>query len=294
MKKDKRAGLPLLTATLDRRTFLGAAAALAVPALAAAPNVVGVQLYTVREVLPRDPLATLQALERIGYREAELTSDRLDAVMAAIQKTTLKPVSLHMDFMLFMHNQDRLPAALADATSRGFQYVVCPYVLPADRGGAEVAKRLAETLNKAGEASRKLGMRLCYHNHAFDFAPAGDQTLLDVLLYGSDPDLVGLELDIMWAAVAGVDPVSVLKTYGKRVSMLHLKNVAPGIAKRYNEDLPPSAFREVGNGVVDVPAVLAAAAQAGVQHYFVEQDKTPGDPLVSLTESYRYLEKLNQ
>ena len=290
--RTKRAALLSKTAALDRRTFLGAVAALAVPASAAAPNVVGVQLYTVREILPRDPLATLQALERIGYREAELTADGLDAVLAAIRKTSLKPVSLHMDSTLFMHNQDRLPSVLADAAGRGFQYVVCPYVSPSDRGGAEVAKRLAETFNRAGETSRKLGMRLCYHNHAFDFAPAGDQTLLDVLLQTADPELVGLELDIMWAAVAGVDPVGVLKTCGKRVAMLHLKNVAPGIAKRYNEDVPPSAFREVGNGTVDIPSVLAAAAQAGVQHYFVEQDRTPGDPLVSLSESYRYLQNL--
>ena len=154
-------------------------------------------------------------------------------------------------------------------------------------------RRLGETLSKAAEMAQKLGMQLCYHNHAFDFEPSGDGTLLDVLFQGTDPKLVGLELDIMWAQVAGLDPVSVLEKYGSRVALLHLKNVAGGIEKRYNETVPREAFREVGNGVIPIPAVLAAAARLGVKHYFVEQDQTPGDPLASLRESYSYLKTLS-
>jgi sugar phosphate isomerase/epimerase len=141
--------------------------------------------------------------------------------------------------------------------------------------------------------AQKLGMRMCYHNHAFDFAPSGNGTLLDVLLQATDPKLVSLELDIMWAQVAGAPPVGVLKKYGERIALLHLKNVAPGTAQRYNETVPATAFREVGNGVIDIPAVLSAAAQTSVKHYFVEQDQTPGDPLDSLRQSWEYLTKLN-
>jgi sugar phosphate isomerase/epimerase len=100
-------------------------------------------------------------------------------------------------------------------------------------------------------------------------------------------------MDIMWVTVAGADPVSLLKKYGHRVALMHLKNVAPGVEKRYNEMVPKTAFREVGNGVVDVPAVLKAAADAGVKHYFVEQDQTPGDPVASLRMSFEYLKKLD-
>jgi sugar phosphate isomerase/epimerase len=278
---------------IGRRTFLGLAAASAIPCFARTLEVVGAQLYTLRTVLPKDPLGTLRALETIGYREVELSTDGLDRVSAALKQTSLKPVSLHLDSALFIRNQSQLPAALADAKTRGVEYVICPYVAPADRGGADMMRRLGETLNKAGEMAQKLGMRLCYHNHAFDFEPSGNGTLLDVLFQGADPKLVGLELDIMWAQVAGLDPVSVLKKYGSRVSLLHLKNVAGGIEKRYKEDVPKEAFREVGNGVIAIPAVLAAAARAGVKHYFVEQDQTPGDPLASLRESYSYLKTLS-
>ena len=279
--------------SIGRRTFLSFAAASAVPSFARTLSVVGVQLYTVRTVLPQDPLKVLRALEQIGYREAELNMDNLDRVFPALKQTSLKPISLHLDSTLFVSGQAKIPAALDAAKTREVEYVVCPYVAPADRGGADMMKKLGETLSKAGEMSQKLGMRLCYHNHAFDFAPSGNGTLLDVLLQAADPKLVSLELDIMWAQVAGLEPVAVLKKYGNRVALLHLKNVAEGTEKRYDEIVPKTAFREVGNGVIDIPAVLSAAAQAGVKHYFVEQDQVPADPVDSLRQSYQYLAKLN-
>jgi sugar phosphate isomerase/epimerase len=87
--------------------------------------------------------------------------------------------------------------------------------------------------------------------------------------------------------------VAVLQKYGKRVTLMHLKNVTAGLGPQYNEKVPREAFREVGNGAVDIAAVLKAAAKAGVQHYFVEQDQTPGNPLDSLKQSYAYLQQLS-
>jgi len=276
---------------INRRSFLATAI---VAAHARTLKTIGVQLYTVRSVLPEKPLETLKALDQIGYREAEVTQGGIDKIWPALKQTSLKPVSLHMDTALFTTEQDKLPAALDDAKQRGFEYVVCPYIAPKDRGGVDMIRTLGETLNKAGEICQKAGLHLAYHNHAFEFQPQkSGGNLLDVLMQTADPRLVNLELDIMWSTVAGVDPVSVLKKYGERIAMMHLKNVAPGVEKRYNETVPKTAFREVGNGVIDIPAVLKAASDAGVKHYFVEQDQTPGDPVVSLRESFQYLEKLN-
>jgi sugar phosphate isomerase/epimerase len=172
--------------------------------------------------------------------------------------------------------------------------VVCPYIAPQDRGGVDVIRKLGDTLNRAGEVCSKNGLRLAYHNHAFEFEPAGQGTLLDVLMETANPKLVSLELDIMWSQLAGVDPVSVLKRYGKRVALMHLKNVSRDVkSPQYNEKVPREAFKEVGNGVIDITAVLKAAQQSGVQHYFVEQDQTSGDPIASLRESYQYLERLD-
>lgn len=276
-----------------RRRFLAAGAASAVRLPGAKLTTVGVQLYTLRNIINEKPLEVLQALERIGFRECEVIQGNMDKIWDSLRQTRLKPVSLHLDTAMFTRDEAKLPAALEDAKKRGFSYVVCPYIAPQDRGGVDVIKRLAETLNKAGKVCAESGLKLAYHNHAFEFEPAGDGTLLDVLMSASDPELVTLELDIMWSRVAGVDPVSVLQKYGRRVTLMHLKNVSRGVGPQFNEKVPRDAFREVGDGAVDIPAVLRAAAKARVQHYFVEQDQTPGNPLDSLQKSYRYLEQLS-
>ena len=277
---------------VSRRTFLAAAAAVSVPASARTLTNIGVQLYTVRKVLPKDPLGVVRQVQAIGYKEAEVIPDELDITMEALKQTSLKAVSLHLDTELFLRKQDKLGAALEKAKSYGFQYAVCPWIDPKDRGGEDVMKKLGATLNAAGEQCAKLGMTFCYHNHAFEFAPSGSGTLLDVLMQVTDPQLVSFELDMMWAQVAGVNPASVLDKYGSRIKLMHLKDVV-AMPKRYNEEIPASAFKEVGNGTVKVAEVLAAAAKAGVQHYFVEQDETAGNPIASLKQSYDYLSKLD-
>jgi len=278
--------------SFSRRSFL-ATAATAAAIRARALATVGVQLYTVRRVLPKKPLETLRAIEQIGYREVECGADGLDSIWPSLKQTSLHAVSVHLDGQLFIHHQEKLPAALEDAKKHGFEYVVCPWIEPRDRGGVEMIRKLGQSLSSAGELCRKAGMRLCYHNHAFEYQPTRDGRLLDVLMKTTDPALVSLELDVMWAHVAGADPVGVLQQYGDRIPLVHLKNVAPGVEPRFNEHIPSAAFRELGNGTVDIPAVIRAAKKAGVKHYFVEQDETPGDPIESLRQSFQYLEGLD-
>jgi sugar phosphate isomerase/epimerase len=280
--------------TVSRRSFLTtAAAATAVSLHARALPVVGVQLYTVRRILPKKPLETLRAIEQIGYREVECTADGLDEIWSSLKETSLKAVSVHLNPQFFIHQPEKLPVALEDARRRGFEYVVCPWIDPRDRGGVEMIRKLGESLNSAGELAHKAGMRLCYHNHAFEYQPTPEGRLLDVLMKSTDPKLVSLELDVMWAHVGGADPAAILKQYGERIPLVHLKNVATGVETRFNENIPRDAFHDLSDGAVDIAAVIRAAKQAGVKHYFVEQDETPGDPIESLRKSFQYLESLN-
>lgn len=277
---------------LSRRDLFGAFAATALPLRAAKLKTIGAQLYTLRGVLPEQPLETLKALEALGYQEVEAVAGGLPQIWDALKRTKLKPVSVHLDTALFGPKSGELPAAIDDMKAKGFRYVVCPYVPPGEQRSVENMKKLGENLNKGGEIARKAGLTLCYHNHAFEFAPQGGTTILDNLMAETDRKLVHLELDIMWSQVAGVSPVEVLKKYSGRVALMHLKNVS-AIDKRYDERVPREAFKEVGNGTIDIPAVLKAASAEGVQHYFVEQDQTPGDPLASLKSSIDYLKGLN-
>lgn len=279
----------------SRRSFVAQAAALlplSRAVFAKEPltrNDLGVQLYTVRNVIEKDPARTLKAIQDIGYTEVEAIYGSLDKIWPALKETSLKPVSIHVDTDIFMEGGSKLDAAVANVKQRGFQYMVVPYIAPKERGGADMFKSLAGKLNQAGEKAKASGITLCYHNHAFEFAPQGGMTGLDILMSNTQPDLVSLEMDVFWVSVAGHDPVALLKTYSGRVKLLHLKDKAKGVPTQYNENVPHSAFKEVGSGSIDIPAVLAAADAAGVQNYFVEQDQTPGDPISSLRKSYQYL-----
>jgi sugar phosphate isomerase/epimerase len=211
----------------------------------------------------------------------------------ALQQTKLKPVSVHFDSKVVTQgSDDEMSRAAEDMKKRGFEYGVMPYLPPAERGGLDVIKKLAEKLNRAAGKCHAAGLKFAYHNHAFEFEPMGDSMPMHVLLQNTDPKLVGLEMDVFWVSVAGQDPIEALSHLKGRVPLMHLKDKAQGTEKRYNESVPKTAFKEVGHGTLDWPKVLRAADAAGVEHYFVEQDQTPGDPVESLRQSYQFLSKL--
>jgi sugar phosphate isomerase/epimerase len=268
-------------------------AALSATARAAQLKAIGVQLYTVRSVLPQKPAETLNAIRAIGYQEIEATWADYNKIRPTVQASGLKPVSIHIDNTLMGKGDDELSKVADQVKAWGFQYAVYPYVPQNERGGADVMKAFADKLNRFGEKCRASGIQFAYHNHAFESAPAGNQTLFQILIDSTDKRLVGFELDCFWLSVSGNDPADFIKKLSGRVPLLHLKDKAQGTEKRFDEGVPRTAFKEVGNGVLDWPGILRAASAAGVQHYFVEQDQTPGDPLDSLRQSYNYLSKLS-
>jgi sugar phosphate isomerase/epimerase len=282
---------------LSRRRFLQTTSLAVIAgdaAIAKKLQTIGVQLYTVRSVLPEKPDDTLRALDRLGYREAEGNFADLEKIAPALQGLSLKLISVHMDNQLVLNGKaDDLSRAFADLKKRGVSYAVLPSLPPANRGGLDAIRRLAERLNNAGEKCRAEGLAFCYHNHAFEFEPMDGTTPLEVMMKSTDRKTVGLELDAFWVSVAGHDPVEMLKKYSGRVRLMHLKDKAQGTPVMYKESPGKSAFKEVGSGILDWPKILRAASTARVEHYFVEQDQTPGDPLNSLRMSIDYLKKLD-
>jgi len=284
----------------SRREFLhtglqatALAAALGPAMRAAQLKTLGFQLYTVRSVMPAKAEETLAAIKAAGYQEIEATYALLNDVWPAIQSTGLKPVSIHLDSkMVTQGTPEDLAAVFDNLKKKGFQYAVFPYLPEPERGGIDVIKTIAGKLNVAAEKARAAGLSFCYHNHAFEFATEKDTTLFQVLLDNTDKKLVGIELDLFWVSVAGLDPAEMLHKLAGRVPLVHLKDKATGTPVMYKESVPRTAFKEVGNGVLDWPKVLRAAAASKVAHYFVEQDQTPGDPVESLRQSYDFVSKL--
>jgi sugar phosphate isomerase/epimerase len=274
-------------------------------------HTLGAELYTVRNILPTAADQTLRFIAQIGYREVELDHAGLLQFGPMLKEYGLKPVSCHIETPLITGNWKpwraraasrktpyaaegaTLQRAMDDLKKFGAEYMVMAYILPEERGGADDYKRLADKMNDAGSQARAAGLKFCYHNHAFEFRGAPGQRPIDILLERLDRKAVGLELDVFWASVAGNDPAEMLKRNAGRVPLLHLKDKAKGTPVLYEEaKVTPETFKEVGAGSLDFAAILNAAAGAGTQHYFVEQDYTPGDPVASLRQSYEFLRKL--
>jgi sugar phosphate isomerase/epimerase len=250
----------------------------------------GVQLYTVRTQIEADPRTTLRQIAAIGYKELEVLQPTLTTVAPLAAPLGLAITSVHLDGPTA--GGDGYETFLGDAKRFGLRYVVVPFVPPAkrptDRAGFDV---VAARLTGMARAASAAGLQLCYHNHAFEFGQDTDGTRwLEVLMRGTAEAGMQLELDVFWAAFAGADPVALLQEYKGRVALVHLKDRHPrGRTALLETAADRSDFVEVGAGALDFPAILAAAREAGVRHYFVEQDEAPGDPVESLTKSYAYL-----
>ena len=282
----------------SRRQFLQSAPAGPLLAgsqlLARQLRAIGAELYTVRNILPEHPAETLKTIREIGYREIEAAYAGYDGIASAVRSSGLKTTSIHLDnTMMNAGKEDDLARAIDRSRQWGFAFAVFPYLPPAERGGLEKIRVLCDKLNRAGEKCRAAGLRFCYHNHAFEFEPMEGTTGFQVMMDRLDPKLCGFELDCFWVSVAGHDPAALLRQLSGRVPLVHLKDKPANAPVMYKESVDHATFKEVGNGSLDWKAILAAAASAKVEHYFVEQDYTPGDPLESLRQSYRYLSRLN-
>ncbi|MEP6714418.1 MAG: sugar phosphate isomerase/epimerase [Terriglobia bacterium] len=290
------------SSNLSRRQMLAFAAAaplLGAPAKRGVRNI-GVQLYTVRGTLMKDSDHVLKTIADIGYKEIE-GQGRADLIALApkIRDLGMKSVSCHVETPLITGDWDKyqgmkevpLEEAIASLKKIGVEYFTMAYIQPAARGSdLDFYRKTADRMNHAAEMCQKAGLKFAYHNHAFEFEGAKGQRPIDVFHERLDKKLVNLELDVFWASVAGNDPVEMLKTWKGRVGLLHLKDKAKDLPVQYKEGVDKSAFKEVGSGGLDFPAILKAAPGAGVKHYFVEQDQTPGDPLDSLRKSFEYLQ----
>lgn len=276
-----------MSAILTRRSLL--VSTLAAPLLAADPfpKVLGAQLYTVRNILPKDPAGVLKAMAQIGYKEVEGSPELL-----AQHGKLLADNGLVMNCAM-VGLPDLLPAkveaTVSGAHKLGLKNIGLSYLNDKER--ADIPAALA-AMNKAAELASKAGMGFYYHNHCFEFGGAPGQRVWDRIINECSPKVM-LECDIFWLAIGGQDPAKVIAQLGKRVLSLHLKDVEKGTKVYYKEsEVPRTAFKECGAGTMNFKAVLAAAKKAGVRHFFVEQDVVPGDPLASIRQSYDYLRKL--
>ena len=266
---------------------------------------IALQLYSVRQEIMNDPEGTLSAVADMGYEGVELAGfGPYDAagMQTALLKRGLTPVSAHIPLGEMITDPQGVLGAYA---AMGCGYVAIPHLGEADRpGGANFAHTLA-AIQTVGAAAAALGMQLLYHNHDFEMQLLEGETLLDRLYRITDPSLLAAQPDVCWLQVGGEDPAAFVTRYAGRVPLVHLKNYAGGkTAHMYDliglapgQDAPeqkPFEMRPLGDGLVNIAAVVAAAEQAGTRWLVVEQDTpTPGKTALQCAkESIDYLHTL--
>lgn len=289
----------------SRRSFLKTTAMLSA-GLLAAPHLfaynkkyIGLQLYTVRDYMAADPAAALAKVAQIGYTSVEgatyTGNEKFYGMDAKAFAALLKQNGLIMPSSHYrlgeeqtngtdtqgtlLHDWDK---AVDDAAEAGIKYMVCAYLSLPERGNLDHYKKIAETFNKAGERCKKVGIQLAYHNHDFEFIQENGKYPYEILLNDTDKDLVKMEMDLYWVTKANQDPIKLIDEHPGRFPLWHVKDM---------DRTPARMFTEVGNGTIDFKKIFANADKAGLKYFFVEQDKCPGDPYASISQSIAYIKK---
>jgi len=302
---------------MNRRSFISTSiaasfAAVARPAWAADTvhhiDKIGIQLYTVRAAMKTDFEGTIAKVAATGYKEVEfagiLSPDggyfghSPKDVRAILDKNGLSAPSCHAGYDIV---EKKWPEALDAAHTVGHSYIICPWIDEKQRVEPDGWKRAAELFNRAGEASKKAGIQFGYHNHSFEFVPSdtiGGKLPYDFFLAETDPKLVTMEMDLCWISVAGKDPLAYFDKYPGRFPLVHVKDwVKDGTTSSgYKGAMGQSVeftgrLADVGQGSIDWKRIFAKSGEAGIKHYFVENDE-PKSAFDDIKICYDYLHNL--
>jgi sugar phosphate isomerase/epimerase len=289
---------------MNRRTFLQTASTVTAATLLANKfswalsehkiDKVGVQLYTVRDLMKSDFEGTIAKVAQIGYKEVEFAGyfgRTGQQVRAVLDKNGLSAPSTHVQYDEL---DEKFPSVIETSKTIGMDYIVCPWIPEELRKSPDIWKQASEKFNRAGEASKKAGIQFAYHNHWFEFLPVDGKLPYDMLLGMCDPNLVKMELDLCWITVAGGDPLKYFDRAPGRFPLVHVKDVKklPKISAGGPQNFGDTVdLTEVGSGIIDWKRIFAQSDKAGIKHYIVEHDH-PKNPFESIKTSDEYLSKL--
>ncbi len=228
----------------------------------------GIQLYTLRDDMPKNPKKVLAQLAEFGYTQIEsYEGDQGIYWNMKPKEFTLFLNDLGLDMVSAHCNVfEGFEYKVAQAAEVGIQYLICPWLdAPQTKSGWQT---IANQFNECGETCRKHGLKFAYHNHGYPFVKVDDIIPMDFLMNNTNPDLVDFELDLYWVVTAKADPIEYLKKYKNRFRLCHIKDRLKSVAPEIQE-----ASCDLGSGSIDYPNILNVAAQNGMQFYILEQER---------------------
>lgn len=257
-------------------TSLAAATVLALPSFAFTMDKkeIGLQLYTLRDELPKDVKSTLEKVAKAGYKTVEtygfsikdqfwgLNPVELKKILDA---NNLKALSGHYNLGSFLYdgNTEELIAAIEAARILKSEFLTIPWVDEPFRRNIQDYKKIASRLNEAAAMCQKAGLKLAYHNHDFEFQQHDGTTGYEILLKETDKDLVYFELDLYWVVRSGNDPLKLFAANPGRFKLWHVKDM---------DKANPALNTEIGSGSIDFKTIFKQAKESGMKHFFVEQE----------------------
>jgi len=264
---------------------------------------IGLQLYSVRDLLPKDYEGTLRQLGALGYREVEAAGffgHTPSEVKQAMDHAGLNCVSAHYPLKDLLPKVDEV---IQFGKDLGLKYIVCasPWLKDPSRvkdPGSRAARDAmtlddwrwnADQFNRIGERVNAAGIRFAYHNHTAEFREEKGVVFYDELMRLTDPAKVRFEMDCGWVVVGGKNPADYLRRYPERISMLHVKEFNLNGWKPGSET-PPST--EMGRGSIDYRPIFEAAKKAHIDHAFVEQEEFDLPPMEALKIDADYMRAL--
>lgn len=254
----------------------------------AAGNKFGLQLYSLRDDLPKDPKGVLKQVASFGYNQIE-GYEGPQGIFWGMKNTEFKKYvdDLGLDFVSSHCAWDKdLDTKAAQAAEIGMKYLLCPYI--GSQPTIDDFKKIAARFNEAGAICKKHGIRFGYHNHAYSFKPVDGQLPQNVMMDETDPALVDFEMDIYWVVDAGADPKAWFEKYKNRFKLCHIKD------RMKNAD-PTAANNSctLGEGTIDFASILKDGKANGLEYFIVEQERYDNTtPLKSAADNAAYMKKL--
>lgn len=246
----------------------------------------GIQLYSLRNQLDKDVPGSLKLIRDAGYTDVETAGFYKMSpadFKKALDKAGLKCTGMHSgDDNRFRTKLDEI---IAEAKVFKPDYVTSPWIQEEHRKDAEGCKRVAADFNEWGKKLQAAGFRFGFHNHDAEFKPLGSTTAMDILIQETDPKLVDFELDLFFVKKVGLSPADYLRKYPGRFKLVHVKDISKSTPMGFAE-APDDACVPLGEGQIDWPKTLAAAAEVGVTHYYVEDESATAPEGIKKTAQY--------
>lgn len=251
----------------------------------------GVESYTYRAWFPKDITATLDTIKALGFTEMEGGAPKgmtPEEFRKQCNDRGIKITATGAGYDQIVKDPE---AVVKQAKALGASFVMVAWI-PHDKTSFtfENAQKAAEDFNRVGKIMKENGLTFCYHDHGYEFRPYQDGTLFDYIVQHTDPKYVSFEMDLLWTLHGGADPLKLLNKYGDRWKLMHLKDLKKGITGDGSGGTPPENDVVLGQGQLDMPAILKAAKKVGIKHYFIEDESNHED--VQVAQSIAYLKSL--